>query len=109
MYEPEPSAEVADAAVRAATEFAALVREHLDRRRSSPADDLTTDLLSAGLTDDERLVVVLHHLADRRVDDIAEELGVPVGTVKSRLSRGRAHLAGLMAEPVESEEAERHA
>ena len=29
----------------------------------------------AGLTDDERLVVVLHHLADRRVDEIAEEAG----------------------------------
>jgi RNA polymerase sigma factor (sigma-70 family) len=61
------------------------------------------------LGEDERLVVVLHHLADRRVDEIAAELGVPVGTVKSRLSRGRAHLAGLMAEPADSEEVERHA
>ena len=70
------------------------------------------------LTEDERVVVVLHHLADRRIDEIAEEVGVPVGTVKSRLSRGRAHLAGLMAEPAEPEkweksgepeEVERHA
>jgi RNA polymerase sigma factor (sigma-70 family) len=66
----------------------------------------------SSLTEDERVVVVLHHLADRRIDEIAEEVGVPVGTVKSRLSRGRAHLAGLMAEPAESEqpeEVERHA
>lgn len=69
----------------------------------------------AGLGEDERLVVVLHHLADRRIDEIAAEIDVPVGTVKSRLSRGRAHLAGLMAEPAEtegsedSEEVERHA
>lgn len=65
------------------------------------------------LDQDERLVVVLHHLADRRVDEIAEEVGVPVGTVKSRLSRARAHLADLMAEvdsePVDSEEVERRA
>ena len=59
MYEPEPSADVVDAAARAATEFAALVREHLDRRRSSPTDDLTTHLLSAGLTDDELVAAVV--------------------------------------------------
>ena len=63
----------------------------------------------AHLSEDERLVVVLHHLVDRRIDEIAEEVGVPVGTVKSRLSRGRAHLARLMAEPAATEEVERHA
>jgi len=41
-----------------------------------------------------REVIVLHYLADLGVDDVAEMLGVPVGTVKSRLSRGRAALAG---------------
>ncbi len=63
----------------------------------------------AGLSHDERVVIVLHHLADRRVDEIAEEVGVPVGTVKSRLSRGRAHLAALMVEPADAAEVERHA
>ena len=62
----------------------------------------------ASLGDDERLVVVLHHLADRSVADIAEEVGVPVGTVKSRLFRGRARLAALMADPVASEEVRRN-
>lgn len=56
------------------------------------------------LDPDQRLVVVLHHLADREVAEIAEELGLPIGTVKSRLSRGRARLAALL-----DEEAERHA
>jgi unspecific monooxygenase len=59
MYEPAPSADVVDAAVVAATEFADLVREHLDRRRTSPGDDLTTDLLAAGLTDDELVAAVV--------------------------------------------------
>jgi RNA polymerase sigma-70 factor (ECF subfamily) len=46
----------------------------------------------------QRRAVVLHYLADRPVADIAAEEGVPIGTVKSWLSRGRAALAGLLAE-----------
>ena len=59
MYEPAPSAEVVDDAVRSATEFADHVREHLARRRSSPGEDLTTDLLAAGLSDDELVAAVV--------------------------------------------------
>ena len=43
-----------------------------------------------------REVIVLHYLADLGVDDVAQVLGVPVGTVKSRLSRGRAALASRL-------------
>jgi RNA polymerase sigma-70 factor (ECF subfamily) len=46
----------------------------------------------------QRLVVVLHHVADLGVDEIAAQLGVPEGTVKSRLSRARTRLAGLLEE-----------
>ena len=42
---------------------------------------------------DQRTVVVLHYLADLPVEEIATVLEVPVGTVKSRLSRARAALA----------------
>jgi RNA polymerase sigma factor (sigma-70 family) len=47
---------------------------------------------------DLRLVVVLHHVADLGTAEIARQLGIPEGTVKSRLSRGRARLAGLLEE-----------
>ena len=40
-----------------------------------------------------REVIALYHVADLRIRDIAELLGVPEGTVKARLSRGRARLA----------------
>ena len=50
----------------------------------------------ADLDDQQRHVVVLHHLADLSVGQIAAELGVPEGTVKSRLSRARGRLAGLL-------------
>jgi RNA polymerase sigma-70 factor (sigma-E family) len=55
---------------------------------------ITTAL--AHLNDDQRRVVVLHHLADLSTGQIAAELGISEGTVKSRLARGRTLLAELL-------------
>ena len=44
----------------------------------------------------QREALVLHHLCGRSVQEVAGELRVPVGTVKARLSRGRAALAVLL-------------
>lgn len=46
----------------------------------------------------QRAVVILHHVMDLPVEQVASELRVPVGTVKSRLSRARAALAPLLNE-----------
>lgn len=46
----------------------------------------------------QREVIALHHLADLTVEQVAETLGVPTGTVKARLSRGRAALSTLLLE-----------
>lgn len=43
-----------------------------------------------------REVVVLHHLVDLSVREIADVLGIAEGTVKSRLARGRERLAPLL-------------
>jgi RNA polymerase sigma-70 factor (ECF subfamily) len=45
-----------------------------------------------------REAIVLHHIADLPVDEVAAVLGVSAGTVKSRLSRGRAALARHLAD-----------
>jgi RNA polymerase sigma factor (sigma-70 family) len=50
-----------------------------------------------------RAVVVLFYLADRSVGDISSELGVPEGTVKTRLARSRELLAPLLSEPEEAD------
>jgi RNA polymerase sigma-70 factor (ECF subfamily) len=44
----------------------------------------------------QRQALVLHHLCDLSVRAVAAEVGVPEGTVKARLSRGRTALAALL-------------
>jgi RNA polymerase sigma factor (sigma-70 family) len=57
----------------------------------------------AQLDPDQRQVIVLHYLADLGIAEIAHELGIPEGTVKSRLSRGRERLAPLLDEREETD------
>jgi RNA polymerase sigma-70 factor (ECF subfamily) len=49
------------------------------------------------LPEAQRQALVLHHLCDLPVQAVAQETGVPEGTVKARLSRGRAALADLLS------------
>jgi len=66
---------------------------------SVPGADPTRVLLVAALAKlsrPTRETIVLHHIADMSVQEVAEQLGIPVGTVKARLSRGRALLAELL-------------
>ena len=49
--------------------------------------------LLTGLPDDKRRVLELVHIADMDLATVAEVLGIPVGTVKSRLYYARKRLA----------------
>lgn len=58
--------------------------------------DMVGDELSAAmnrLSDDFRTVIILSDLQDFKYEEIAEILGVPIGTVRSRLFRARNLLA----------------
>lgn len=70
---------------------------------ASDAGPVDVDLQRAiaELPDGQRRAVVLHHLADLSVDDVAEVLGVSAGTVKAQLHRGRARLAEALREDEE--------
>ncbi len=50
---------------------------------------------------EQREVIALHHIVDLTVREIAVQLGVPEGTVKARLVRGRARLGPLVRDFVE--------
>ena len=56
------------------------------------ADRAAIDEALAALPEDFRLAVVLRDVADLDYAEIAEALGIPPGTVKSRIARGRAQL-----------------
>lgn len=55
--------------------------------------------LAAGLADlrrEEREILLLHAWAELSDTEIAESLSLPLGTVKSRLSRAREHFRNRM-------------
>jgi RNA polymerase sigma-70 factor, ECF subfamily len=54
------------------------------------------------ISPNQRRVVVLHHLVGLSVDEVAAEIGISAGTVKSRLARGRAALAPVLSETTPS-------
>ena len=92
-----------------------LLREH--RRRERWARDVewrpasaeeATDDRAAALVDAlgelsaiERDALLLHAWADLSYAEIAEALDVPIGTVRSRLSRARAHMRARLAAEAE--------
>ena len=51
---------------------------------------------------EQRRAIVLYHLCDLTIDQIAAETGVPAGTVKARLARGRTALMPHLRETAAS-------
>jgi RNA polymerase sigma-70 factor (ECF subfamily) len=94
---------------RVAINLAAMAERSLRRRarallRLGPpplVPELSPDLLDlrdalAALPLGQRQVIVLHHLVGLPVEEVARELRLAPGTVKSRLARGRAAMAGSL-------------
>jgi RNA polymerase sigma-70 factor (ECF subfamily) len=65
-------------------------------RIDSTADRMALDRALADLPEDFRVAVVLRDVGDLDYTEIAEVLGIPAGTVKSRIARGRAALASAL-------------
>lgn len=72
----------------------ALVDEAPGSEERVLAQELSAKVQGAllALSPDHRAVVILHHLEGLEVEAVSAALGVPPGTVKSRLSRARAEL-----------------
>jgi RNA polymerase sigma-70 factor (ECF subfamily) len=67
-----------------------------EQRVDAIADRMAIDSALAKLPDDFRVPIVLRDVADFDYAEIASTLGIPVGTVKSRIARGRGALAQLL-------------
>jgi RNA polymerase sigma-70 factor (ECF subfamily) len=64
------------------------------------APEASLDLLAAlaRLDRDHRQVIALRYFRDMRIEEIAEVVGCPTGTVKSRLNRALAKLGSAMCD-----------
>lgn len=67
-----------------------------DRSVEAVADRLAIDAALAELPEEFKAPVVMRDVADLDYAEIAEALGIPVGTVKSRIARGRRLLVELL-------------
>lgn len=54
------------------------------------------DRALAQLSDEHRIVVLLHDTEGYKLDEIQQLMGTPLGTIKSRLSRARARLREIL-------------
>ncbi|MCB0192172.1 MAG: sigma-70 family RNA polymerase sigma factor [Anaerolineae bacterium] len=81
---------------------------HLVSKKEAPEDSVLrgelSDLIQVGinsLPEDQRIVVVLSDVQGMAYQEIAEIIDQPLGTVKSRLSRGRRRLRDYLLEKKE--------
>ncbi len=66
---------------------------------ASPDSRLDLDAALSRLPLDHRAVLLLHHVHDLSIAEVARMLGIPEGTVKSRLARARAALQPMLDDP----------
>ena len=89
---PVPVADETLAARGSSTDPTSDIAEHLDQQSR------LTDALSR-IPEEFRAALVLRYVADLDYAEMAEVLEVPIGTVRSRLSRGRSLMADLLSTP----------
>ncbi|MFJ4691080.1 SigE family RNA polymerase sigma factor [Streptomyces sp. NPDC088766] len=106
LADSAPEAWIRTVAMRLAVSRWRRSRRWLELVRRTPPPDSTPGptpenaaLVAAlrELPEAQRMAIVLHHLCDLSVEQVASETRAPVGTVKARLSRGRAELAKRLA------------
>jgi RNA polymerase sigma-70 factor (ECF subfamily) len=76
--------------------------------QAPPTDLIDSEELQTAidtLGDEFKLVVLLFYFEHRSYREIADLLGIPLGTVMSRLARAKSHLRNYLAELAETESA----
>lgn len=89
--------------------FAEVMAQIIDEASESPelaaerafsGERLTAAL--AQLPAEQRAIISWHDIEGYTLEEVAEEHGMPIGTLKSRLHRARARMRELLAEPRET-------
>ena len=75
----------------AGTDSPSLNHERLERMK-------ILDSALSRLSDEHRLIVLLHDTEGYKLTEIQDLIGIPVGTVKSRLHRARARLREILSQ-----------
>ena len=78
--------------VREPKSIEAPVGSHMERAES----ERVLQTVLAGLSQEFREIIVLRDLEEKSYDDLVELLGVPMGTVKSRLARARETMRSIL-------------
>jgi RNA polymerase sigma-70 factor (ECF subfamily) len=78
---------------------AAPASARLEPDLASAREEATAELIQAlaQLSEEHRIVLVLHDVEGYKIKEIQELTGVPVGTIKSRLHRARGRLREILA------------
>lgn len=84
--------------LRALTRQRRLISPPADQEQRLVGELLVSDLgrAIAALSGDQREVLLLYALGELTYEEISEALGLPLGTVRSRLSRARARVRELL-------------
>ena len=81
---------------------------HADSRPEQPLEQVETQRLVrealAQMTEEFRIPLVLAEMEEMKYDEIAELLKCPIGTVRSRIHRGRAELRDKLRRLLRNEE-----
>lgn len=64
-----------------------------------PVDPARLQVVLDGLDEAFRTPLILYYFEEFSYKDIAEQMGVPIGTVMSRLARAKAHLRDKLGHP----------
>lgn len=84
---------------RALSALGALEAPGLAAGQVEPSDPVQVGRLLARLSREQRDVLLLYAWEDLSYEEIAQALGVPIGTVRSRLTRARSRLRAALGEP----------
>jgi RNA polymerase sigma-70 factor (ECF subfamily) len=74
---------------------------YINKLSVDPSQETCVDLITIGegmkrLSPEHREILVLVCIQGGSYEDVAKKLKIPVGTIRSRLSRARAHLQSIM-------------